>query len=273
MIAPVCSWQSARRVSALRATWGRASARQAQALEPAAPRVLGALAALRLGRGVGREAVAAAAQLDHVRAAALDVRARHGLHAVVLDLPLQAGGIQRDRVGRAEHDDAVGIDAQADGRAAEVGPRRELDDRLGGALEHAHEAHAPVGLAAVEVVAHRQPGPARLERERAVEVALRRRGAVVGRANRQRSPGAAAHELGEEGSAVGTRVAEPGDAGVRRHERDRLAVGEHRVALDRHGVGAGEPFAAALDEAREQARDVVGALDALRRERRARARP
>ena len=41
---------------------------QAQAFEPAAPGVLGALAALRLGRGVGREAVAAAARLDHVRA-------------------------------------------------------------------------------------------------------------------------------------------------------------------------------------------------------------
>ena len=87
----------------------------------------------------------------------------------------------------------------------------------------------------------------------------------------ERSRRPAAHELREERGAVGPRVTEPGDACIGRHERDGVAVGEHRVALDRDGVGAGEPLAAALDEAREQARDVVRLLDAELREGDARA--
>ena len=45
------------------------------------------------------------------------------------------------RIGRPDDDDAVRLCPQRDVLAAEVGPRRELDDRLGAACEHAHEAH------------------------------------------------------------------------------------------------------------------------------------
>ena len=133
--------------------------RKTQALEPAAPCLLRALAALGLGRGVGREAVAAAAQLDHVGPVAHDVRSGARVHAVVLDLPLEPRRVERDGIGSAQHDDAVGLGAQADRSAAEVGSRRELEDRLGAALEHAHEADAAVGLAAVEVIAHASGPP------------------------------------------------------------------------------------------------------------------
>src|SRR6185436_12650986 len=106
--------------------------------------------------------------------------------------------------------DAVGLRAQADGSATEVRARRELEDGLGVALEHTHEAHATVGLPAVEVVADGQARPAGLERQRAVEVALRRGRAAVCGADGQRSTCEAANELGEERRAVGTRMAEPG---------------------------------------------------------------
>ena len=43
------------------------------------------------------------------------------------------------------------------------------------------------------------------------------------------------------------------------------------MALDRDGVGARQPLLAARVQAREQPRDILGAVDALRRERRARA--
>ncbi len=244
---------------------------QAQPVEPAAPGALRALAALGLRRRVRREAVAAAAQLEHVGTPALDARPGHLLDAVVLDLPGQARRVERDRIGGAEHLHAVGSDPQRDRRAAEVGARGELDDRLGAAFQHAHEPHAPVGIAAVEVVLDDQPRPARLERERARDVALRRRRTLVRGPHGERAGRPAAHQLGEQRRAVGSRVAQPGDARVGRHERDRVAVGEHRVALDRHGVGARQPFAAALDQARQQARDVVGAIDAELGERRAAA--
>ena len=147
---------------------------------------LGALAPLGLGRRVGREAVAAAAQLEHVRpAVGRDERPRDGLDGPSSTIShVEPGRVQRDRVGRAEHDDAV-----RDGRAARsacgrsrAAARTRRPPRPCRSSTRTRRTR-PYGIAAVEVVAHDQAGPARLERERALDVALRGRRALVRRAH------------------------------------------------------------------------------------------
>ena len=60
--------------------------------------------------------------------------------AVVDDVPLDAGGVQRDRLVGAEHQQAVAERLQRDGDLAELGPRRELDPGAAGAGQHPDQA-------------------------------------------------------------------------------------------------------------------------------------
>ena len=103
----------------------------------------------------------------------------------------------------------------------------------------------------VEPVGHGQARPAGLDRHRAAA-------GSAGRAAGRRAPGGprsarpARRRPGRRTRAgeSGPRVAQPGDPGVRRHEGDGVAVGQHRVPLDRHRLLAEEPAAAGSQEQR-----------------------
>jgi hypothetical protein len=69
----------------------------------------------------------------------------------------------------------------------------------------------------------------------------------------------AAEQVGEERGRVGPRVAQPGELRLGGEQGDGTAVGEHRVAFDRHGPLAEEPGAADLEQEAEHA----GRLDRL----------
>ena len=85
------------------------------------------------------------AQLERdvaARGREVDDRARSVVAAVLEDVPLDAGGEERDRLVVAEHEQAVAERLQPDRHLAELRPRRELEPRDTVAGEHADERRA-----------------------------------------------------------------------------------------------------------------------------------
>ena len=134
------------------------------------------------------EAVRAEAQLQGERAAErgeIDGGPGGLEAAVAVDLPLHAGGVERDRFAGAEHQQAVAERLQLHGDLPELRPRRELQPDRGVAGEHPDQ-HRVAGAGGVGVggvdgrqiqpVGDGQPRPAGLHRHGVAPVALARAG-------------------------------------------------------------------------------------------------
>ena len=107
----------------------------------------------------------------------------------LLTSQLDAGGVERDRLVGAEHQQAVVERLQLHGDLAELGPRRELHPGPAGAGEHPDQGRVAGddgravrgGLPGrqVQPVGDGQPGPAGLHGHRAGAVALAQRDAAA----------------------------------------------------------------------------------------------
>ena len=224
------------------------------------------------------EALRVEAELQHrppARRREVDDRAGTVVPAVVEHVPLDAGRVERDRLAAAEHEQPVAERLQPDRDLAELGPRSELEPRRGLTGEHADEGGAAAARArlddacssvragALEPVGDRDAGPARLDAHRAGPVALAERKPLSHRRHREVPGPRAAEDVGEDRGGIRAGVTEPRHARVRGEQRHGRAIGDHRMALDRHRVLAVEPGAARLEQVPEDAHRVDRVVDAV----------
>jgi hypothetical protein len=166
------------------------------------------------------------------------------------DIPLDAGGEQRDRFGGTQHQQAVRHRLQARRDLPELRPWRELqpDPDVPGQRAHQRRVGASGEVGALQPVGDGQVGPAGLHGHRAGAVPLPERDAAAFRRDGEVPGRGAADEIGEDRRRVRPGVAQPADLGVRGDQGDGTAVRQHRVPLDRHRVLAVQPGAAGLQQ-------------------------
>ena len=253
-----------RRVSALRSTRSRATVGSRSEAAHSRHGCLG-LRACRCAhrcRARASRLWRTAAQLQHAPPAdrvQVDLGAGRVVAALVDDLPLHAGRVQRDRLVGAEHQQPVAERLELDVDLAELGAGGELDAGPDGAGQHPDQRGrsdvgvVPVG-AAVQPVGDGQPGPAGLHRHRAGPVALARAACrrPVGRAHREVAGRVAAR-------AGAAKMAE--ESGLGWHSQVTVASGASSatvrplasigVPLDGYRVLAEEPLAPGLQQQRQ----------------------
>ena len=206
--------------------------------DPVQPRLLGPRLPILDRLGVRIDAVGVEAQLQRDLPAGgreIDHGSRGVVAAVVEDLPLDAGGVERDRLVGAEHQQPVAERLQLDRHLAELRPRRELQPGHAVAGEHPHQrgvarrlgatgrGASPFGdrrWPALEPVGDGQPD----QRVSTVivpgPVALAEREALALRGDGEVARRDAAEQVGEDRRRVRPGVAEPGDLGIRGEQRD-----------------------------------------------------
>ena len=125
----------------------------------------------------------------------VDDRARRVVAAVLEDVPLDAGGVERDRLVVAEHEQPVAERLQLDRHLAELRPRSELEPRDAAPREHADERRAAVAAPLVDRPAWRhrsEPAPRASRSPSRPTSASRRSSCPAGSAGRAGGPGARA---------------------------------------------------------------------------------
>ena len=196
-------------------------------------------------------------------------------------VPLDAGGVEGDRLVVAEDEQPVAEWLELDRDLAELRPRSELEPGNAAAGEHPHErravlehlppelgpGHIAFSIGPLEPIGDRHARPAGLDGHRPRAVALAEREALAFGRDREVSGPRPAQNVGEDGRRVGSRMAQPRHPGIRREQRDRRSVREHRVPLDRNGVIAVEPVPAQLEHEAEHPHRVDRLVDVIRRKR------
>ena len=213
--------------------------RQRQRGDPVAPVALRAFAPGVVVHRALRQILGAAAQLEHTRPVGrVDDGPRGLVDPVGHDLPLHAGRPQHHRVVGREHPQTALVDTQMNRRLRELGPRRELDHRLGLPADDTDQIGAARADVVRQVVGDQQAGPTGFDGHRAGDVALAQRQRLALRTDREVACGGVAEQPGEHGRRIGLRMAHPDHVGVGCQQRHGAGVGQHRQPLDRRAVPA-----------------------------------
>ena len=207
---------------------------------PRRPEGLGLDTAVTFGDGRFSQVVGATAQLQHQRSGTqVDLGPGTLVDAVFDDLPGDTGGAQHEQVRGVRHFEAVAVGHQPGGEAAEVEPRREVDDCGAAARDHPDEVGASGGelgsaAGAVEVVGDAEVLPGGLQDHGVAQVPLGCGPGATCRRNREVARGWATHEFGKHRSGVDAGNTQPGDAGIGGDDGSGALVRQQRVVFDGH---------------------------------------